>query len=302
MDAARFDRLSRRLAASRTRRATLRLVAGGVLGVFLAESDPALGAADCRGLNQSCRVRRGPHRPGHKPRCCSGLVCQHGRCRPPQCLQGQPCGEQGTCCSGACVDVQTDEANCGSCGHACPSGEPCLGGQCVSQCRAGLTRCSADCVDVLTDAANCGSCGQACGSDKPTCCNGSCTRLQADPHNCGQCGTVCPPGQGPDEPPICVGQCLPPCIGRFDDCASWGSLRSCCAGLTCDRGGDGRCHAPECAPSGGACQFDEDCCFGGACRQGACCQPYGSQCEFPTASPVFCCDGVPCTAGRCVFP
>ena len=40
------------------------------------------------------------------------------------------CGSGLTNCSGACRDTQTDIANCGACGAACPAGQFCVRGQC----------------------------------------------------------------------------------------------------------------------------------------------------------------------------
>jgi hypothetical protein len=42
------------------------------------------------------------------------------------------CGTSMTACSGACVDLQTDGSNCGSCGHACASGTMCSAGSCMA--------------------------------------------------------------------------------------------------------------------------------------------------------------------------
>ena len=43
-------------------------------------------------------------------------------------------GDSGTCdgsvCGSACVDLQTDAKNCGTCGHACGTGFQCLAGKC----------------------------------------------------------------------------------------------------------------------------------------------------------------------------
>jgi len=50
--------------------------------------------------------------------CASGYVCSGGACS---------CSK--TECSGACVDIQTDNANCGKCGHSCQGGT-CSGGKC----------------------------------------------------------------------------------------------------------------------------------------------------------------------------
>ena len=43
--------------------------------------------------------------------------------------------------------MQTDEANCGTCGNVCAAGETC---------------CSGVCRNTNTSASNCGSCGNAC--------------------------------------------------------------------------------------------------------------------------------------------
>jgi len=45
-------------------------------------------------------------------------------------------------CLGACVDTQTDAANCGGCGKRCPTGQACAGGACA--CTSGPT-CSNIC-------------------------------------------------------------------------------------------------------------------------------------------------------------
>src|SRR5205823_3923958 len=50
--------------------------------------------------------------------------CNMGSC-------GIICPQPKTECSGACVDVKTDNDNCGMCGNACVMGmETCLGGNC----------------------------------------------------------------------------------------------------------------------------------------------------------------------------
>jgi len=115
-------------------------------------------------------------------------------------------------CSNQCTDLKTDNANCGKCGNACPSGATCVQGNC--QCSATSTKCGAVCVDAKTDNANCGKCGNVCGNDAGaimgggtwTCqngacgiscpmgkteCAGACVDTQTDMDNCGKCGTAC---------------------------------------------------------------------------------------------------------------
>src|SRR5271157_3178399 len=82
-----------------------------------------------------------------------------------------------TGCDGNCVNLQTDSANCGSCGNKCPSpsAPTCLNGKCV-------------CSDILCP----------CIAGDPYCPAGvkaKCTNavyLQVDKFNCGSCGNVCP--------------------------------------------------------------------------------------------------------------
>jgi len=50
---------------------------------------------------------------------CTGGICS-------SCLPGL------TSCSGSCVDLKTDAANCGTCGKSCLSGETCVAGACVA--------------------------------------------------------------------------------------------------------------------------------------------------------------------------
>jgi hypothetical protein len=68
-------------------------------------------------------------------------------------------------CGGACVNVQIDPNNCGSCGHMCMAGQVCLSNGCANNCLAGLTACGGTCVDTTSDNANCGGCGQPCAAD-----------------------------------------------------------------------------------------------------------------------------------------
>jgi hypothetical protein len=74
-------------------------------------------------------------------------------------------------CSSVCKNLQTDAANCGTCGKACATGQTCTAGACA--CPTGQTTCSGACTNLQTDAANCGTCGKACATGQ-TCAAGVC--------------------------------------------------------------------------------------------------------------------------------
>ncbi len=95
-------------------------------------------------------------------------------------------------CDGATdegFDLQTDEANCGTCGNVCAQGATCCGGTCV---------------DTSSSNAHCGGCGMPCASGR-TCCGGTCVDTRDDEANCGSCGTVCSGAN--------VGCCNSGCVG-----------------------------------------------------------------------------------------
>src|SRR5690349_98443 len=99
-------------------------------------------------------------------------------CGPDAAPGGPNCVAPLTTCNGdtTCHDLQSDPANCGSCGNACGTGLVCSAGACVSSCAAGTTDCSGACVDLSKSASNCGTCGNACSVAHGTaaCTNGTC--------------------------------------------------------------------------------------------------------------------------------
>ena len=145
---------------------------------------------------------------------CGSIKCLNGLCSNGKCT----CPTGTTLCSGACINLQTDSANCGSCGHTCLSGQECIAGGCK-------------CPDIS--------------------CKGTCVDSQNDPNNCGGCGTICPKGQSCN-----VGQCVSVCPGGCPDtqvCIN-GSC-SCPAGTTlCNDvddyccGGPGDLSSQKCCP------------------------------------------------------
>jgi hypothetical protein len=114
-----------------------------------------------------------------------------------------PAGTTG--CSGTCVDLTSDNGNCGTCGNACPSGKPCTYGRC--------------CASPVGDPHNCGgvSCFVASGNIYAPCGESNCeavcleinpfdadcslttgaqhVNLYSDVNNCGGCGLKCSAGQ-----------------------------------------------------------------------------------------------------------
>ena len=82
------------------------------------------------------------------------------------------CDSTQSCCNGKCANTAWDWANCGACGHKCPSGKVCIDGACG--CLPGHTLCDGVCVDLSADSANCGDCGVTCASGY--CCVGVCGR------------------------------------------------------------------------------------------------------------------------------
>ncbi len=175
--------------------------------------------------------------------CCGGLACLQvagsagSYCEPPP---SAPCGINTTYCpagagSTTCVTTRTDPANCGGCGIACPPGDVCTGGTCVSStdCPQGFVACGGpeECVDPLTNSSFCsttGGCGSACPSGEG-CASGRCVPTVTLTSSTG--------------PAYCQGSYLPlavvqgdgavDCTGNLSQQASSNSAAICsCAGAT----------------------------------------------------------------------
>jgi hypothetical protein len=96
-------------------------------------------------------------------------------------------GSTPTCCNKQCIDVQTDNANCGWCGNVCEGA--------ANTCTAGSCQCPPG-TDFQSDPNNCGGCGVKCpqagdGAPMP-CVGGQCT-CQEQCGGCSgyQCNGVC---------------------------------------------------------------------------------------------------------------
>jgi len=91
---------------------------------------------------------------------------------------------------GSCsANIQSDAANCGGCGYACPANALCQQGQCY--CKEGYTAENNACV-----AAPAGGAGTTtgCPAGMSPCPDGYCYELSSSPDNCGICGNTCPAG------------------------------------------------------------------------------------------------------------
>jgi len=180
--------------------------------------------------------------------------CDSGECEGTDCNW---CSDHPqSCCNGARIDTNTDEANCGTCGNACGPGKVCQAGTCV--CPPPFGDCNGTCVDLHNDPENCGACGKKCAADR-TCsvgwclcadgltdCNGTCRDTSSDDKNCGTCGNRCDTTKGLT------------CVAGTCACADASETE--CSGVCVDTSSDPN----NCGACGGAC-FAYQSCDSGSC-------------------------------------
>jgi hypothetical protein len=245
MDHYRFDSLTRSIALATSRRGALRVLAATIAGGGLGAVTRLASARACRLVGETC---------GDRDRCCSGSSCspQSQRC---VCRPGL------TNCGGTCVDLRTDDRNCGECSAACDDGVSCCEGQCSVSPDDGTACCNGEFANTTESDDHCGGCGQACPAGTH-CCNSRCRDLQSDRRYCATCYTSCAAGGGQCEAGVCH------CHAKYD----CGSANRC-----------GR-------PPGFACRVDADCCSG-FCEGGDRCSPCEGQfCDADSD----CCGDFPC--------
>ncbi len=227
MDGDRFDQFTRVLAGDRTRRSTLKLLAGGiaagVAGVF--KTGDALGAVRCRKAQQVCRK---------DAECCSGDCSPldrfgRGRCL---CGTGADCPTPSSGCKSAiCTNGICSEAN------ACAGEQICYRKGCCTPAPK-ETICLNKCGTVTNNCGQSVDCGACCGS------NGSSCSENAD--CCGVCiDGECSPASGFGE--------------RCDETEDCESGLTCC-GETCQE----CCSTPNCSPYENEC--GSNVCSGGRCQ------------------------------------
>lgn len=204
-----------------------------------------------------------------------------------------------TLCGEACVDLGSDEGNCGACGYACGAGVECTDGLCTCggvtcregedcvagacQCAAGRVDCVALCADISSDERNCGSCGVecpvggTCDAGRCVCpaglvnCGDYCADTASDEANCGSCGDFC---AGTCNSGVCE------CGAALEECVipEWLGGGSVCTDTQIDPSHCGACNT--------ACQFGE------YCKAGACvCIPGYTECDVAWGGgATFCTD------------
>jgi hypothetical protein len=269
---------------------------------------------------------------------CVGVVCPSGT----TCSQGAcVCGGGRLDCAGRCVEVSSDDANCGACGASCGAAESCARGACLPDdcpgtacdalsvcyqgacterscvgvtceggkqcsqgtcvCPTGRLTCSGACVDPLTDEAACGGCGRACGAAE-TCAQGACLPDECPNQVCDPL-SVC--YQGTCVEVACVGVACPGgqvCRGGSCGCAPGDTT---CNGQCTDAKTD----EANCGMCGFACTATQTCAAGGCFESdcpGVACDPlsacYQGTCTEVACIGVSCPGGQVCSQGACQCP
>lgn len=213
MDDLHFDHLARSLTRARSRRSALTGLAGGLLLPLLATDS---GVA---------KARR--HHGGVE-----GETWRHRKCPHPltKCTY-----RKGNKKKHRCFDLQSDSANCGACGHACPADHVCHEGVCTGSACAGCQAGGA--CQPGTSIDQCGVNGETC----QTCPRDECNAAVCD---AGTCATTPTPGKScNDETGICdaSGKCQPVvCAGKRSASPCFPRDASTCntSGPTCRCGTD----------------------------------------------------------------
>lgn len=284
MDQDRFDDLSRLMARNPTRRTLGAVLAGAVATLTAITTEnvsPAVAKKKCLRNGTRCSGSS-DGRWDHCRRCCTGYsrprrfrpgrrcVCKvngatcstHRQCCGGRCTGGEcgPCPPGKDLCPSGCVDLRTDDENCGACGTACAAGQVCINGECTctaDSCPDGC--CAGDQCSPGTTNAACGQIGGICARcetgdicDQRTCVTGSGT--------CPAGANIClTPGEGSscNDNPDCF--CLPS-LGGDTRCAVYyqtpeGFLRPCSADAECADLGPGAFCPQQFDSCGGVCSL-----------------------------------------------
>ncbi len=172
---------------------------------------------------------------GAKPLCSPSGICVEG-C---DLDAGKGC-DGGACCSGFCVNTNTDKLNCGGCGSVCSTvfnTPSCNNKSCSYQCATGKAHCQSGNTGCETDTRTATSCG-SCGNLK------NCTQIVQNAMNIGcsssgNCSYTCLPNFMSADGDVNNG-CETPCGTRDVRCCNGGPTGvggTCNVGLFCNGAG-----------------------------------------------------------------
>jgi hypothetical protein len=236
---------------------------------------------------------------------------------------GVACDADQTCCNGTCVNVDSDNTNCGACGNACSAPQVCSAGTCHCSggpgCMAGETCCPGiGCVDLATDRNHCGACnktcnpGEDCAANACNCAGGAACGVGGlcctSAGKCSTDGVSCQCGASACSAPslCCPGDACLNVTSDVNNCGDCGHM--CPAGGTCDG---------QCKCGGALCDMPNSCCgqgcvdtstdpancgaCGNACQPGEACTAGMCHCATATCTPgEICCASL--TGKVCVDP
>ena len=169
----RLDEISKLLAASVSRRESLRTIgvalAGATLSTLGINTAWAARPDRCTAFCRWCPTKTKRNQCMEACRACNGNTSRLcGSCGAYVCC---PAGT--ACCNGICTDLNSDANNCGACGNVCGQSTPvCSQGTCTG-CPTGMTYCNGICTNIAFDTGNCGGCGIVCGAGE-ICSGGVC--------------------------------------------------------------------------------------------------------------------------------
>jgi Dictyostelium (slime mold) repeat len=278
----RFDDLTRRLATTRSRRSVLKgVLAGAAAGIFGVSTG---GAALAKGSNPYTNVAN------ERFYILGWIFCNLERG-----------GDKHSFCSGQCVDVETNQNNCGVCGNACAACEQCVNGQCQSICNDN-NACTVDTCDH--DTGKCVYTELVCDD------NNVCTADRCDPlvgciyeqiscdDNNACTADACDPETGCTNTPI---DCNDGNACTVDTCDP--QLGCVYSDLICDD--ENACTTNSCDPDVGCIYTAVDCDDGNPCTFDSCDKVVGCQYEDVEDETPCSTDEVPdgiCISGVCVTP